>query len=96
MRLIDKDRLISILNAKADMALGEPKKYFAHVAQMVELLPEVDVVEVVRCKDCAESAVLGDSAENRRYCAHLGFRVEDEGFCCDGRRAGDPDPTDDC
>lgn len=55
----------------------------------------VDAVLVVRCKDCAESAILGDPAENRRYCAHLGFRVEDEGFCCDGRRAGDPEP-DDC
>lgn len=56
----------------------------------------VDAVEVVRCKDCAERAILGDPDENRRYCAHLGFRVEDEGFCSDGRRASDRDHTDDC
>lgn len=56
----------------------------------------VDAVPVVRCRDCAESAILGDPAKNRRYCAHLGFRVEDEGFCADGRRETDPDPTDDC
>lgn len=65
MRLIDKDRLISILNAKADMALGEPKKYFANVAQMVELLPDVDAVEVVRCRDCKHWKTYGNFMNRR-------------------------------
>lgn len=47
MRLIDKDRLLSILEAKMDMACGEPKMYFAHVIGMVNLLPDVDAVPVV-------------------------------------------------
>lgn len=38
---------------------------------------------------------LGDLGKNRRYCAHLGFRVKGEGFCADGRRKTAPEP-DDC
>lgn len=93
MRLIDADILTKDLEAMSEQ--------FDAIAldgmiRGIERQPTVDAVPVVRCKDCAESAILGDPAENRRYCAHLGFRVEDEGFCCDGRRVGDPEPEDDC
>lgn len=92
MRLIDADILIKDLKAMSEqydaIALDG-------MIRGIERQETIDAVLVVRCKDCAESAILGDPAENRRYCAHLGFRVEDEGFCCDGRRAGDPEP-DDC
>lgn len=46
-RYIDKQMLISALNAKSDMALGTPKVVFAHVSKMVELLPTADVAESV-------------------------------------------------
>lgn len=49
---IDKDALISILNAKAALAMGTPKDVFITVARMVNLLPAADVVEVVYCRDC--------------------------------------------
>lgn len=45
-RYIDKQMLISALNAKSEMALGTPKAVFAHVSKMVELLPTADVAEV--------------------------------------------------
>lgn len=44
---IEREALIGILNAKADMAQGTPKTVFHSVAKMVELLPAADV-EVVR------------------------------------------------
>ena len=43
MRYIDADALVSILYAKADMAMGTPKSVFSSVANMVELLPTADV-----------------------------------------------------
>lgn len=46
MRLIDKEGLISIMNAKADMAWGTPKEIFFSVARMVNLLPDVDAEPV--------------------------------------------------
>lgn len=91
MRPIDADRLISILNAKADMALGEPKKYFAHVAQMVELLPDVDAVEVVRCKDCEFWKKQSDSAQG--ICL-LGERCPTGAWYCANGRRREKDETD--
>lgn len=52
MAYFSKEKFIDMLNAKADMALGTPKQVFLSVAKMLEALPETDVVEVVRCKDC--------------------------------------------
>lgn len=92
MRLIDADILIKDLKAMTE-------QYYAialdGLIRGIDQQETADAALVVRCKDCAESAILGDLDENRRYCAHLGFRVEDEGFCSDGRRAGAPEP-DDC
>ena len=51
-KYIDADRLVDMLKAKADMAVGAPKTVCLSVAKMVGLLPPVDVVPVVRCKDC--------------------------------------------
>lgn len=45
-RYIDADILTSMLDAKADMALGTPKEVFLSVVTMVVLLPQADVVEV--------------------------------------------------
>jgi hypothetical protein len=63
-RYINADALISILNAKADMAMGTPKVVFFSVAKMVELLPTADVVEVVRCKECKHCL----TDDNTMYC----------------------------
>ena len=41
---IKKETLISIFNAKADMALGSPKHFFLSMAEMVRKLPAADVI----------------------------------------------------
>jgi hypothetical protein len=46
-KYIDREALVSIFNAKADMAIGTPKEVFHAAAKMVELLPAADVAEVI-------------------------------------------------
>lgn len=46
---IKKETLISIFEAKADMALGSPKHFFLSMAEMVRKLPAADVI-VPPCK----------------------------------------------
>ena len=43
---IEREALLDIFNAKADMATGTPKECFFADAKMVGLLPAADVVEV--------------------------------------------------
>lgn len=88
MKLIDKNGLISILNARADMALGEPKTYFAHVAKMVELLPDVDAAPVVRCRDCKYYAPW-TTGEEIYFCDLRGMTTHDDDFCSRGERRTD-------
>ena len=45
-KYIKKETVISIFNAKADMAIGSPKAFFHSMAKMVELLPSADVAAV--------------------------------------------------
>lgn len=50
---IDKEACLSILRAKANMAvLMDAAPYFEKAAQMLEKLPAADVAPVVRCKNC--------------------------------------------
>lgn len=42
-RYINADALIKVLDAKADMAMGTPKKVFLSVSGMVNYLPPADV-----------------------------------------------------
>ena len=86
-KYIDADRLVDMLKAKADMAVGAPKTVCLSVAKMVGLLPPVDVVPVVRCKDCiwcedqGMSGLYCNHPDNRNPC---GCRPND--FCNDGER----------
>lgn len=93
-RYIDKDALISILNAKADMATGTPKDVFISAAGMVNLLPTADVVEVVRCKDCEYCHLSTDPKTNIavQVCGYVGYnpvqssQVTDNDYCSHGER----------
>lgn len=50
---IDKEACLSILRAKANMAvLMDAAPYFEKAAQMLEKLPAADAATLVRCKDC--------------------------------------------
>lgn len=49
---ISRSDAVEILRARAEMATGTPKEVFFAAADMLEKLPAVDAVEVVRCRDC--------------------------------------------
>ena len=46
MAYFNKEQFISILNTKAEMAIGTPKSVFFSVVKMLEALPDADVEEV--------------------------------------------------
>ena len=51
--LISRADAVEILRARAEMEIGKPKVAFFAAADMLEKLPAVDAVQVVRCRDCA-------------------------------------------
>lgn len=91
-RLCDKDELIAAFNTseygKPEMAeeWTFPNKL---AVQIVEDMPEVDAVEVVRCKDC----IWYEKGKNYMpYCNNyvsLMDHVGDETFCSYGERRED-------
>lgn len=50
------------------------------VMEYAEHLPAADVVEVVRCKDCYQSAVIDDVF----YCTYWGENTDENGYCHEG------------
>ena len=90
-KYIDREALVSIFNAKADMAIGTPKEVFHKAAKMVELLPAADVVEVVRCGKCKNNYGIANSCEFNPqdivccYWDSDGFDEND--FCSYGERS---------
>ena len=82
---IDKEACLSILRAKANMAvLMDAAPYFEKAAQMLEKLPAADVAPVVRCKDCDGSQVSDDG--EYIICCRLGVGMGFDDFCSCGER----------
>lgn len=88
MSYIEKEKVIDIMNAKADMALGTPKEVFLSVAKMVETLPAADVVTVVRCGECKRWKADGGygldlDGTKRLYgkCAITNMSIKENCFC---------------
>lgn len=87
-RYIEKQKFVDILNAKADTALGTPKQVFFSVTNMVEILPDADVVEVrhgkwtksspynrfMNCSVCG----FGQSHTTFKYCPDCGAKMDGE------------------
>lgn len=46
----------------------------------INAIPAADVVEVVRCKDCYQSAVIDDVF----YCTYWGENTDENGYCHEG------------
>lgn len=46
----------------------------------INAIPAADVVEVVRCKDCYQSVVIGDVL----YCTYWGKDTDENGYCHEG------------
>lgn len=88
-RYIDADALVSILNAKADMANTDAKPLFSYVARMVNHLPAADVVEVVRCRDCKhydDGICQLHSEEPDQYGGGFNMDMLENDFCSYGER----------
>ena len=82
-RYIDAGVLIGKLVAE--------KHFFpAIVARAIDDTPTADVVEVVRCKDCAYYAPLGDAYEYKgkkaMHCILRASCTGDNYYCADGMR----------
>lgn len=65
---IERDTLVSMLDAKSKMAYGTPKMVFSSASRMVELLPAADVAAVVHGKWCWEGKF--------KACSECGSYVE--------------------
>lgn len=80
--LISREATVSILRARADMALGDVKdvaSFFDYCANMIEKIPVVDAVPVVRCRDCVSH---GKCITEQFF----EFCGKHDGFCCVGKR----------
>lgn len=80
--LISREATVSILRARADMALGDVKdaaSFFDYCANIIEKIPAVDDVPVVRCRDC----VIHGNCQTEQIFEFCG---KHDGFCCIGKR----------
>lgn len=89
-RLCDKDELIAAFNASE---YGEPERSeewtFPNklAVQIVEDMPEVDAVEVVRCGDCKHFNFDDQAAQDADWsgrCRYGGRRMDVDDYCSRG------------
>lgn len=79
---IDKQKLIDILEARADMAIPDYKPVLLNIAKFVQLLPaaEVESVRHTTFKDgeCMACGWLGDCVDtpHYNYCPGCGARAD--------------------
>ena len=87
-RLIDANALMAKLHKMPMFEKTDFDKTMLYVEKsIIETMPTVDAVEVVRCKDCAEWD------KNEQECKHwYGFRAND--FCSYGERKDNERRTD--
>ena len=77
-KYIDANRLIRRLENRTYRAKGK-------FIEMVNEQPAVDVVEVVRCKDCKHRYVSGYTTQYY-VCDFMDAELKDEGYCSYGER----------
>lgn len=51
-----------------------------NIKELINAIPAADVVEVVRCKDCYQSVVIGDVL----HCTYWGKDTDENGYCHEG------------
>ena len=81
---IDREALRKVLenwrDAHADVDDEQGCGLLEYVIWEVDAQPAADVVEVVRCKDCYQSAVIDDVF----YCTYWGKNTDENGYCHEG------------
>lgn len=84
MRLIDADAILKAdENSDKALVLGSGKSLeiaYALLKKKVEDAPTVDAEDVVRCKDCYQSVVIGDVL----YCTYWRKNTDENGYCHEG------------
>ena len=80
--LIRRSNAVDILRAWAEMATGTPKEVFFAAADMLEKLPAVDALQVVRCRDCMWWTVTQDSLQGK--CLLTGEYPAGGWYCANG------------
>lgn len=84
MRAFDADKLLDILDV---MIVGH--KSASDVYDVVDRMPTVDAVEVVRCKDCKWYERRYPWNGNSYECSYLEAPMDDNDFCSWGERRED-------
>lgn len=51
-----------------------------NIKELINAIPAADVVEVVRCKDCYQSVVIG----NVLHCTYWSKDTDENGYCHEG------------
>lgn len=83
MRLIDADAMIK--HMKKDPLFPMVEQY--GLSGVVEAMPTVDAVPVVRCKDCVNwQTDWTPSAKDSHYCAMVDLSTEETFYCSYGER----------
>ena len=54
--------------------------------QLLDSLPAVDAVEVVRCSRCVNNPQIGTRTKGMVWCRKFGSEVRPDGFCSYGER----------
>lgn len=96
VKYIDADKVIDYANQEVTAAFCYPqgqrkldedayREKWAFVKQVMVGMPAVDVVEVVRCKDCRHRYVGGYTTQYY-ICDFMDAELKDEGYCSYGER----------
>lgn len=83
MRLIDADKIVYSWTIDND---GEEHDGVT-LQSIINKMPTVDAVEVVRCKDCVGC----DRDDGSPWCGLVGLHVDDDHYCAWGERREDAD-----
>ena len=89
-KYVDMDKLKEMIEAKAD-TLIEGKQAFNYVSKWLDIIPSVDAVEVVRCKDCKWCMVENWDGEILYGCDCAGAMndITPDSYCSCGERQKD-------
>ncbi len=82
VRLIDANNAISVLKILADKCDND--NVFEQAISVLESVPTIDAVEVVRCKDCTEWQ--DDWGDGTHFCAMNDRWTKADFYCADGER----------
>lgn len=86
--LIRRADAVEILRARAEMAnVGTPKLVFDAASRMIDRMPAVDAVEVVRCRDCMWWTEMQDSLQGK--CMLTGVFPAGGWYCANGCKKGE-------